>query len=134
MINNPAEIHACLYPDADVQSPTAQTLSVLPLLHFLSLEKEREREFTVGRKEKQRFYPNDHNHNHNHNLFLLLLLFLLRFVSFLGHGFPFAGVKRQLSFYELRISVPRQTPNLEGQCVFLCAAWVALPAATLPPA
>jgi hypothetical protein len=42
------------------------------------------------------------------------LLLLWPFSTFSGHGFPFAGALRQLSFHEVRMSVVRSTPNPEG--------------------
>jgi hypothetical protein len=47
--------------------------------------------------------------------FLLLLLLLWHFGLFLDHSFPVARLSSQFSFYEVRMSVSRPTPNLGGQ-------------------
>jgi len=52
------------------------------------------------------------------NLFILLLL-LRRFGPFSGHGHPVAGISRQLSFYEVRVSAPSPALNQEGRCLSL---------------
>jgi len=47
---------------------------------------------------------------YSHNFLLLLW----PFSPLLGHGLPFAGASRELSFHEVRMSVLRPTPNPEG--------------------
>ena len=50
------------------------------------------------------------------------LLLLWPFSTFSGYGLPFAGASRQLSFHEVRMSVPQPTPNPAGQVICLCLA------------
>jgi hypothetical protein len=63
-------------------------------------------------------------------------LLMWPFSTFSGHGFPFAGASRQLSFHEVRMSVVRPTPNPEGVWPGTqnLSGWVALKVPSLPPA
>jgi len=65
---------------------------------------------------------------------LVLVVVLWRFGPFSGHGFPVTAVSRQSSTFEVRMSFPRPTPNLEAQSISFRLSLVAVQGSTLPSA
>ena len=73
-------------------------------------------------------------HLHVAVVLAVLVVVLWHFGPFSGHGFPVAGVSWQSSTFEVRMSVPRPTPNLEAQGSSVRPSLVAVQGSTLPSA